>query len=195
MNMVSFEEKVDLIKDACLKERSSDPVEVAVHLMKMEVISLHGPEHHMLDGAAFLTAYKNAGGAIDLPTALDALASRASAMPGAMCGFWGVCGSSASIGAALSVIHGTGPMSDDAFYKDHMEYTSEAIRRIGAIGGPRCCKRNAYLSLITASNFVKRKYGIVMTVKPFSCGFSLLNKDCLGKRCPFNKEAVGQKSD
>jgi 4-aminobutyrate aminotransferase-like enzyme len=40
-------------------------------------IPLHGPQHHFLDGAAFLTAYHNNGGAVDLSKALDELAKRA----------------------------------------------------------------------------------------------------------------------
>lgn len=31
-------------------------------------------------------------------------------MLGAMCGLWGVCGAVTSIGAALSIIDGTGPL-------------------------------------------------------------------------------------
>jgi len=31
---------------------------------------MHGPEHHGRIGAALLTAYKNAGGIIDLPSAM-----------------------------------------------------------------------------------------------------------------------------
>lgn len=178
-------DKVTRMKELCLSEASTDPVEIAIRLMKLDVISIHGPEHHYLDGAAFLTAYRNAGGSIDLENALDILAERSSQMPGAMCGFWGVCGSSASVGAALSIIHGTGPMSDDDFYKDNMEFTSEAIRRIGSIGGPRCCKRNAFLSLMAAASFAKRKYGINMFVKPFACGFADLNETCIKARCPF----------
>ena len=34
-------------------------------------------------------------------------------MPGAMCGLWGICGAITSIGAALAIIDGTGPLSAD----------------------------------------------------------------------------------
>ena len=39
-------------------------------------------------------------------------------MPGAMCGFWGVCGAITSVGAALAIIDGTGPLSDCEFVKE-----------------------------------------------------------------------------
>lgn len=183
--MENFQTRSESIKKACLKETRTDPIAIAVSLMKMDNISMHGPEHHMLDGAAFLTAYKNAGGAVDLSKALDRLEERAAMMPGATCGYWGICGSSASVGAALAIIHETGPLSNNDFYKDNMELTSRCLKAIGEIGGPRCCKRNAYLSIATAANFVKENYGITMEIKPFHCEFSSRNSTCLKERCPF----------
>lgn len=67
---------------------------------------MHGPEHHILDGASLLVAYKNAGGNIDIENALEKLMSEGLRMPGAMCGLWGICGAITSIGAALSIIDG-----------------------------------------------------------------------------------------
>ena len=50
---------------------------------------MHGPEHHILDGACLLVAFKNAGGEIDLDDALNKIMIEGLRMPGAMCGFWG----------------------------------------------------------------------------------------------------------
>ena len=102
-----------------------------------------------------------------------------------MCGYWGVCGSTASLGAALSIIHQTGPLSDDEFYRDNMEYTSSVIQEMSEIGGPRCCKRNAFLSILAAVEFVKRKYGVNLESNEVKCEFSSFNSQCLKKRCPF----------
>ena len=63
---------------------------------------MHGPIHHIIDGAAFMTAMYNAGVKFNLDTALDELANRGSDMPGATCGKWGMCGSASSVGAALA---------------------------------------------------------------------------------------------
>lgn len=95
----------------------------------------------------FFAAFRNAGGKIDLGPDLDELAARARKMPAAM------CGSTASVGTALAIIDGTGPFSQDESYKEHMEYTSSVIKRMSIIGGPRCCKRNAFLSLVSAIEF------------------------------------------
>lgn len=185
----TMQEKYTLIQEEIVKIRSKNPVTIVREMMGRAFISLHGPEHHFLDGAAFLTAYKNAGGEIDLVACLDELARRAEKMPGAMCGYWGVCGSAASVGAALSVIHGTQPLSTDGYYKDNMEYTSAVLAKMSEIGGARCCKRNAFLSLSYAAEFVKEKYGVPMETAEIVCEFSPKNKQCLGEKCPFHKNA------
>mgnify|MGYP007069431811 FL=1 len=48
---------------------------------------MHGPEHHVMVGSALLTAYKNAGGEIDLPEALLEMMNEKSNPP-AMLGEW-----------------------------------------------------------------------------------------------------------
>lgn len=181
----SLENKYKLIKESVLKEQSRNPITIVKNIMHKDFISIHGPEHHYLDGAAFLVAYKNAGGDIDLISALDELAKRSIKMPGAMCGMWGICGSCASIGSCLSIIHGTGPLSNDEFYKDNMEYTSSVIKKMSEIGGPRCCKRNAFISLSYAIDFVEKHYGIKMDKDTIKCEFTNLNNQCLKEKCPF----------
>ena len=172
----TLEEKYSLIKSEVLKHRSLNPIEIVKTIMHNDYVNIHGSEHHFLDGAAFIVAYKNAGGNIDLVYALDELANRTIKMPGAMCGQWGICGSTASVGAALSIIHKTGPLSNDDFYKQHMEYTSSVISAMSKIGGPRCCKRNAFLSLSYAVKFVKEKYSIDMQIDEIKCEFTGFNQ-------------------
>lgn len=181
-------EKYYLIKNECLNSAEKDPVKLILSIMKKDYISIHGPEHHVLDGACFLTAMHNFGVQFNLEEALDEMIERGRKMPGATCGKWGVCGSSASIGASLSIIHGTGPLSDNEFYKDNLNYVSEALGKLAEVGGPRCCKRNAFLSLLTAVAFVNENYGLDLPKSEIKCDFSAKNKQCIGVRCPFFKE-------
>lgn len=178
-------EYLDLIKEVCLNHKSTNPIEIVRAMMHHSFVHIHGPEHHILDGAAFLCAMHNAGVEFDLAQALDEIAARGAKMPGAICGQWGVCGSSASIGAALAIIHETSPLSHNEFYKDNLRLTSRALNQIAEIGGPRCCKRNAFLSLKTAIAFVKEKYGIELEDETVVCEFSSQNKQCIKKQCPF----------
>ncbi len=183
----TLEDKYALIKKEILKSNSKNPIEIVNLIMKEDFINIHGPEHHYLDGASFLAAFKNAGGNVNLENALDELAKRTFKMPGAMCGYWGVCGSTTSVGASLSIIHDVSPLSSSNYYKENMEYTSKVIQKMSKIGGPRCCKRNAFISLSTAVEFVKDKYGIEMKLHDIVCEFFSKNKQCIDLRCPYFK--------
>ncbi|MEG2541506.1 MAG: DUF5714 domain-containing protein [Clostridia bacterium] len=182
----TLNDKISKIIECCLSEKDSiNPIRIAKTVMHMSFINMHGVEHHFLDGAAFLTAMRNAGVDFDLLEALTDLSKQALKMPGAMCGYWGVCGSTASVGSALAILHGTGPLSSNEYYKDNMEYTSKAISAMAKIGGPRCCKRNAFISILTAIDFVAEKYRITLQKEPIFCEFSKQNSQCLTTKCPF----------
>lgn len=153
--------------------------------MHDDFINIHGPEHHFLDGGVFLTALHNNGLSMNLEENLDKLEKRAITMPGAMCGYWGMCGSVASIAAVLAIIDNTGPISSDEHYSQHMEFTSNVIKIMSEIGGPRCCKRNAFISLSEGMKDAKKYYGISIELSNIKCEFSSINKQCIQKRCPF----------
>lgn len=184
----TLEEKYRLIKKNIKASHSKNPIEIVKSIMHQDFINIHGPEHHYLDGAAFMVALKNSGGDFRLNEALDILAERTINMPGAMCGYWGVCGSIASIGAALAIIDKTGPLSLDKHYSEHMELTSSVLSKMSKIGGPRCCKRNAFLSIISGVAFVKEHYGIEMEIENVECEFTSFNQECIKNRCPFYKK-------
>ena len=184
---LTLEEKYKLIKSDIIKIENKDPIEIFNEIVSKDYINIHGPEHHYLDGASFLIAYRNNGGTININDALDELAKRTIKMPGAMCGYWGVCGAVTSIGACLSIINNTTPVSNNNYYKDNMQFTSELLNIMSKIGGPRCCKRNAFLALTFATIFIKEKYGLEIEINTFKCDYSNLNKQCLKEKCPFFK--------
>lgn len=174
------------LKEKLLNENSKNPIEIFISLVENKDIPMHGPIHHFIDGATILTAIHNVQNNFDLSKALDELYNRAETMPGATCGKWGMCGSAVSIGAALSILHNTGPLSDDEHYKNHMELVSKILHKISEIGGPRCCKRNAFISISTTVEFLKEKYKINLESNSIKCNFSNNNEQCIGNKCPFN---------
>lgn len=180
-----MEERAKKIAEACLQEKSCDPVEIFRHIAQSDAVRIHGPEHHVLDGAALLTAFYNAGGSIDLPAALEEMVKRGLQMPGATCGLWGVCGAVSSMGAALSIIDGTGPLSADDSWGKHMAFTSAALQSLSQVGGPRCCKRDAFLSFQRAVDYINENYGVPVECGPIRCCFSEKNEQCIAGRCPF----------
>ena len=70
---------MDSVVGICLAETSKNPVEIIQKMMALPFCHMHGPEHHVMVGSALLTAYKNAGGDIDLPKALSEMQGNTSA--------------------------------------------------------------------------------------------------------------------
>ncbi len=184
-----MEERVKKIVETCLMQKSKNPVEIFNNIAHMDFVRMHGPEHHVLDGTALLTAYYNAGGEIDLQTSLNELMKRGLQMPGATCGLWGICGAVSSMGAALSVIDATGPLSSDSTWGKHMEFTSRALHGLSQVGGPRCCKRDAFLSFQNAIEFINENYNVELESDRTECCFSEKNEQCIREKCPFYKKA------
>lgn len=183
-----MKERAKKIVEACLQEKSKNPLDIFYNIAHMDFVRIHGPEHHVLDGAALLTAYYNAGGKMELQTSLHELMKRGLQMPGATCGMWGVCGAVSSMGAALSIIDGTGPLSLDSSWGKHMEFTSKALCSLSQVGGPRCCKRDAFLSFQKAIEYINENYNVELESSRIECCFSEKNEQCIKERCPFYKK-------
>lgn len=185
---LTLNEKYELIKKHLIEEKGTNPIKIVKSLMHSDFINIHGPEHHFLDGAAFMKALNNTGLDFNFEESLDILAERTIKMPGAMCGYWGMCGSTASIGAVFAIIDNTGPLSNDIHYKEHMEFTSNVINKMSKIGGPRCCKRNAFLSIISGVEYANEHYNINLELDDkIECEFSSWNKLCIGDRLKNNR--------
>ncbi len=175
---------IDTIIGVCMRESGKNPVKILQRLMALPFCHMHGPEHHIMVGASLLTAYKNAGGKIDLHKALIEMQSRGKKVPGGACGFWGACGAGVSSGMFVSIVTGSTPLASEAWGLSNM-MTSRVLNAIGEIGGPRCCKRDSYLSIIEAVKFAKTHLGVEMELQDIKCIHSSLNNQCIGVRCPF----------
>lgn len=182
----TMQERGNKIIEFCLHEDSKNPVQLFEKIARQDYIRIHGPEHHILDGASLLTAYFNAGGKIDLSASLQELMKRGMQMPGATCGMWGICGAVGSMGAALSIIDGTGPLSVDESWGKHMMFTSKALEKLANVGGPRCCKRDAFLSFGEVVDYVNANYDVSLERSDITCTFYEKNEQCIGDRCPFS---------
>ena len=180
-----MEDRAKKIIEVCMQEKCKNPIEIFYNIAQKEFIRIHGPEHHILDGACLLVAYHNAGGNIDLDLALDQLMAEGMRMPGAMCGLWGICGAITSIGAALAIIDGTGPLSTDGSWGEHMSFTSAAVSELGKINGPRCCKRDARIAFKNAVEYVNDHYRLKLEYEDMKCEFSSINQQCIKERCPY----------
>ena len=178
---------LNAVLDICLKEKSRNPYEIIEKMMAAAFCHMHGPEHHVMVGAALLTAYHNSGGDIDLPEALLEILRRGKGVPGGVCGFWGACGAGISTGMFVSIISGSTPLAGAPWGLSN-RMTSKSLGAIGSIDGPRCCKRDSYLAIQSAIEFVKENFGIEMESSDVVCTHHSQNNQCIGSRCPFREE-------
>lgn len=176
---------MDSVIGTCLQESSKNPIEIMEKMMSMPFCHMHGPEHHVMVGAALLTAYKNAGGELDLNQALTEMYSRGKAVPGGTCGFWGACGAGVSSGIYMSIATKATPLANEPWGLAN-QMTSRSLGKIGEIGGPRCCKRDSYLAILEAACFTEEKLGVHMEVGEVHCSRSCMNNQCIQERCPFH---------
>lgn len=177
---------MDTIIGLCLQETSKNPVEIIEKMMAQPFCHMHGPEHHVMVGAALLTAYHNAGGVLALESALSEMMNRGRAVPGGACGFWGACGAGISAGMFVSILSKSTPLAREPWGLSN-QMTAKALDAIGQVGGPRCCKRDSFLSILAAIDFAKEHFGVEMTKPRIVCTHSAKNNQCLGSRCPFSK--------
>lgn len=175
---------LDTILSLCIDETSRNPIEIVRKMMDAPFCHMHGPEHHGMVGAALLTAYKNAGGAINLRESVMEMLNRGKAVPGGTCGFWGACGAGISAGMFVSILSGATPLTEESWGLSN-QMTSKALEAISHTGGPRCCKRDSYLAILAAVDFVKTHFGIEMECTEVQCTHYTQNNQCIGKRCPF----------
>ncbi|MDO4466050.1 MAG: DUF5714 domain-containing protein [Bacillota bacterium] len=172
---MNFEERIEQMLKDIQEEKGFNPIQIFQNIAK----------HHILNGACLLVALKNAGKEFYLGPALEKMKKEGLRMPGAMCGLWGVCGAVASMGAALSILDETGPLSNDGTWGDHMRFTSKAIEEMGKVNGPRCCKRDAMLSFQYAIEYINQTYPYTLEYEKPTCIYSSRNQQCIKERCPF----------
>ena len=183
-------EETNPLVSLCLEDTSRNPIEILERLMSQPECHMHGPEHHVLVGAALLTAYNNClpdSSKLDLEEALAEMRERGEQVPGGACGYMGACGASISTGIFLSIVTRNTPFSTDTWRLCNL-MTARALEQVALNGGPRCCKRDSYLSVLTAIDFVKENLGVEMVKPEVHCTRSQINEQCIGKKCPFSPQ-------
>ncbi len=177
---------MDEIISICLNSESKNPIEIMEKMMCMSACHMHGPEHHIMVGSALLTAYKNAGGDIDLKKSLEEMQKRGKQVPGGACGFFGACGAGVSAGIYVAIVLKSTPLAKEEWGLSN-QMTARALKIIGENGGPRCCKRGSYLGITEAVRFTEENLGIKMEFSKIICSRSHMNNQCIQERCPFHK--------
>lgn len=175
-----------LVEKVCKATRETDPIKIALLLMKHPAIPMHGIAHHYVVSSVILAALRNLDRFKIDDAAFDWAISRGKKVVLASCSLWGACGCAIGVGTAVSIATKATYLSD----KERslaMQATSEALSQIAKIGGPRCSKASTFAAIETAARFFEREFDIKFpsSTNPRPCSFKMLNKECLGEKCPY----------
>ena len=174
-----------VVRSVVLNSSSKNPVDIADEIMASSFVHMHGPEHHFIVGASLLCAYSNTYGEVDLENALNAVISRGKKVPGGFCGMAGCCGAAVSAGIFLSVILKATPMSKEEWALSN-RMTSRCLEAVSRLGGPRCCKRDSYTTILAAAEFLREELGKPLGVSDeILCSHFGDNAECLKVECPY----------
>lgn len=185
-----------VIIDYCLSTAETNPIDMALKLMKNRSVNMHGPEHHLLVPLVLLTSYYNTTG--DFKSKEDSLKlafERGTTIPGGICGNFGNCGAAVGTGLFMSVLSGATPLTSESWSLSN-RLTGLSLIKMADHGGPRCCKRNVFLGIIVASKFVQETYGVELydyRNQIIQCNFTSLNSECLKSNCLFHRDYIENK--
>lgn len=170
----------------CLESAHKQPYPLVLELMQLPEVAIHGPEHHLLLTAALLTCYCNEKDhRYDLPDFLAVANERSIGVPGGACGMWGVCGAAIGSGIYMGIITESSPYAEME-WKTTGQLTARCANAISCEGGPRCCKRDTFLSLKETAAYSNAVLDTHFTVPDdMQCIFYPNNKECKKRACPF----------
>lgn len=179
---------IGLIENYCVETERTNPIEMAIELMKNPSINMHGPEHHFLVPAVLLASYYNSWDKKDIKIKKLAVAKmRAEDIKGGFCGFYGNCGAGVGTGIYISIITGATPLTKESWGLANL-MTGTALVSIAKLGGPRCCKRNIFVSIEEATRLTNEHFNIKFydyeNYSPI-CSFKSINRECLKIKCPY----------
>ena len=181
----------DFIEMFCRESTLQNPWEIANKIMGNKIVKMHGPEHHFLVPAALLTSYYNVVNEPQEKKKKISLArQRAEKVPGGFCGSHGTCGAAIGTGIFISLVLDTTPLSDQEWQLSNL-ITSKSLFSVSMSGGPRCCKRDTYLSIQEAVFFVHQKLHVEIPISGnMQCSFHNLNKECLQTDCSYYPQHI-----
>ena len=174
------------IKNTCINYKGTDPIALAVEIMNSPLIKMRGPEHHFIVPAVLLTCTHNlSGNPADLNEKLILAEKKVKDEIQSNCTWsFGNCGAAIGTGIFLSIYEGFNSGTDTEWYSSN-SIIAESLKRIAESHGPRCCKRDTYISLESAAEFLLTKFDIHLPLSEGKCTFSLRNNSCGREDCEF----------
>lgn len=173
---------VQVVREVCLHSRETDAATLMQTIRSHPRFPMHGPEHHSLVPAVILAALRNGGERVTEAQIKEAV-ERGRTIAGGACALLGACGAAIGVGIALSLLTGADPLHGDT-RMIAQQATWAALGEIAAMSAPRCCQRESWLALMTASGLVREVTGGSLAVSHIRCAQSAQNRECIRESCP-----------
>jgi hypothetical protein len=91
------------------------------------------------------------------------------------------------VGIFASVAAGATPLTRKSWGVAN-QATGRALTVIGALGGPRCCKRTTWLAILSGIQLARKELGAMLEGLSVTCAWVGQNAECLGEPCPFHPD-------
>jgi 7,8-dihydro-6-hydroxymethylpterin dimethyltransferase len=184
---------IGIINTLALQAPEGDLVALLGRIRSHPSFPIHGPEHHALVPAVILSVYRRNGGQVGDEKILTAI-ERGSTIAGGSCSFWGICGAAVGVGIAFALLLEATPYAARE-RKLVMEVTREVTERIAQYEAPRCCQRESWIALKSASELSGKYLSVFLPAQaPLTCAQWKRNKECIGTRCPLWPGPAGRKT-
>jgi SAM-dependent methyltransferase len=181
---------LEFIRAFCRRTTERDPIAIFSQMRSSHLFPLHGPEHHALVPAAFLTAHRNQHGE-PAQARIEAAVERGAGLPGGTCAYWGGCAAALGIGISFATVLRATPLSTDA-RGVVQSVVSSILGRLGEFASARCCRRESYLALQLGCELSRRYLPQPLDCGPLPrCDQTALNHECLGAGCPLHPTNQG----
>ena len=176
-------DRLELIEHLCASATEADVIALLQRLRRHPEIPLHGPEHHALVPGVLLAALRNAGHPVD-PEQLRSGIRRGAGISGGSCGYLGICGAAAGVGAAFSILLEATPLKARA-RRQVQRIVQRILGEIAAYEAGRCCQRDCWIALRGAVAIAEELWPLDLPeVAPFACAQMADNRECIGAACP-----------
>lgn len=178
-------EPKEIVKIVCLRSTKTDPIDLAKEIMASPAIKMHGPEHHFITPAVLLTTVANyTNSRSGLEERIQRAEELATKFAPNCSWHLGTCGAALGASIFLIVWNNLEP-NNEASWDEGNYIVSNSLKRIAELGSPRCCKRDTYIAIEEATEYLRKKYGINLPVSEAKCDFSLRNRTCKHEDCIF----------
>lgn len=179
----------EFIKNKCLDYKGIDPMALAVDIMNSPKIRIYGPEHHFILPAVMLTSVYNFQHSQrdkdELMKILEETEKRVEKESPRECAYHlGGCGAAIGTGIFASIFAGKNLTKDETWSLAN-SLVADSLKHVAEAGGPRCCKRDTYISIETSVDFLKNHFNIELPITQGRCTFSLRNSACKREECYF----------